>query len=274
MNRLLNFFSWLLFPWKFFRLFALLLKEQFGLDFKKFFLAIFYTHRYLYGYFKYRRHYKGRMSINPCLTDHKSNAGDVASEYFINDLFVAQKIFHNRPRKHVDIGSRLDGFVAHVASYREIEVFDIRPLSCGSKNINFKRVDMMKSLNGEYINYVDSISCIHALEHFGLGRYGDSISTEGFTNGLLNIIDMLKINGLLYLSVPVGIERVEFNSHRVLDPIKLVDFSRNYGLILQEFYFIEDGAVKKRINLTKGLKFVSAKRYTLGTFIFKKTFLL
>jgi len=29
----------------------------------------------------------------------------------------------------VDIGSRVDGFVAHVASFREIEVFDVRPIS-------------------------------------------------------------------------------------------------------------------------------------------------
>ena len=39
-------------------------------------------------------------------------------------------------KRHVDIGSRLDGFVAHVASFREIEVLDIRPLKVNKhKNI-------------------------------------------------------------------------------------------------------------------------------------------
>jgi len=268
--KLFTFYTWLLFPLKFIKRSSLLLKEQFGLDFKKCFFAIFYSYRYLYGYYKYRLNYKGRMSFNPCLSDHISNAGDVASEYFINDLFVAQKIFHNKPQKHIDIGSRLDGFVAHVASFREIEVFDIRPLLCRSKNIIFKRVDMMKPLNKKYLDYADSISCIHALEHFGLGRYGDSICTEGFANGLLNIIDMLKNNGLLYLSVPVGLERVEFNSHRILDPIKVVDFCRIHKLTLQKFYIVEDGTVHKRKNSIKALKLVSTKRYALGTFMFKK----
>ena len=38
-------------------------------------------------------------------------------------------IYAARPEKHVDVGSRVDGFVAHVASFREIEVFDVRPIA-------------------------------------------------------------------------------------------------------------------------------------------------
>ena len=39
------------------------------------------------------------------------------------DKFVS----FNNPLKHVDVGSRIDGFVAHLACMREVEVFDIRP---------------------------------------------------------------------------------------------------------------------------------------------------
>jgi hypothetical protein len=61
----------------------------------------------------------------------------------------------------------VDGFVAHVSIYREIEVFDIRPLDNKVDGIIFRQADLMK-LDEKYIDYCDSISCLHAIEHFGL----------------------------------------------------------------------------------------------------------
>ena len=63
------------------------------------------------------------------LSDYNDSAGNNKGHYFHQDLLVAQSIFENKPRRHIDIGSRIDGFVAHVASFREIEVLDIRDLS-------------------------------------------------------------------------------------------------------------------------------------------------
>jgi len=62
------------------------------------------------------------------LDDRFDQSGTASGHYFHQDLLVASRIFINNPEKHVDIGSRIDGFVAHVASFREIEVFDIRSL--------------------------------------------------------------------------------------------------------------------------------------------------
>jgi hypothetical protein len=66
-------------------------------------------------------------------------------------------------------------------------------------------------------NYCDSVSCLHALEHFGLGRYGDKIDIYSLEKGLSNLVKLLAKDGLLYLSVPIGKERIEFNAHRVMD---------------------------------------------------------
>ena len=60
-----------------------------------------------------------------------------------------------------------------------------------------------------------SVSCLHALEHFGLGRYGDPIDVDGWLAGLNSLAEVVERNGLLYLSVPVGLQRIEFNAHRV-----------------------------------------------------------
>ena len=49
----------------------------------------------------------------------------------------------------------------------------------------------------------DSVSCLHALEHFGLGRYGDKIEPKGHKYGIQNFSDIMVKNGILYLSVPI-----------------------------------------------------------------------
>jgi len=66
--------------------------------------------------------------LYPCLGDRFAQSGTASGHYFHQDLLIARRIFLNNPELHVDIGSRIDGFVAHVASFRKIEMFDIREL--------------------------------------------------------------------------------------------------------------------------------------------------
>lgn len=171
--------------------------------------------------------------LYPCLLDKYEDSGDFTGHYFHQDLLVARRIYENSPNVHVDIGSRVDGFVAHVAAFREIKVFDIRPLDdIRVRNISFVQADMMKPVKHEYIDYCDSISCLHALEHFGLGRYGDPVDFDGYLTGLENIGKMLKKNGTLFLSVPIGPQRIEFNAHRVFSIEFLLRYlSQSYEVI-------------------------------------------
>ena len=76
---------------------------------------------------------------NPILNDRYSESGAMAVHYFHQDLYVARLIFENNPIKHVDIGSRIDGFVAHVASFRNIEIIDIRDIKNNIENISFRQ---------------------------------------------------------------------------------------------------------------------------------------
>jgi len=174
----------------------------------------------------------------PILDEKYVSAGAASGHYFHQDLLVAHKIFKKKPIKHVDVGSRIDGFVAHVASFREIELFDIRPLPEKILNVKFVKMDLME-MDFKFLNYCESISCLHVLEHFGLGRYGDPINYEGFLIGFNNLHQILKKSGIFYFSVPIGPQRIEFNAHRV--------FSINYLLSLfdkkfeiQSFSFVDD----------------------------------
>ena len=142
-------------------------------------------------------------------------AGQATGHYFHQDLLVAREIYRRRPRRHIDVGSSIYGFVSHVASFREIEVLDVRPVTTPVVGITFVQQDVMQ-LGPEWAAAADSVSCLHALEHFGLGRYGDPVDYEGWRRGLDGLGAILEPGGTLYLSVPTGHQqRVEFNAHRV-----------------------------------------------------------
>lgn len=174
----------------------------------------------------------------PILHDRSEEGGTASGHYFHQDLYVARMIYDKKPKKHVDIGSRVDGFVAHVAVFREIEVLDIRPLENKIKNIKFKTMDCM-NITQEMTNYCDSISSLHAIEHFGLGRYGDPIDYYGHLKALDNIAVMLQKGGIFYLSVPIGPQRIEFNAHRVFSIGYLLD-ELNTNFYLESFSYVND----------------------------------
>ena len=175
----------------------------------------------------------------PRLGDRFEDSGTAKGHYFHQDLLVARRINLNNPQRHVDVGSRIDGFVAHVAAFRAIEVIDIRPLPNNIPNVIFMRADLMAPVQDSFYEYCDSLSCLHALEHFGLGRYGDPINYDGYILGLNNLFCMLKKGGKLYFSVPIGPQRIEFNAHRIFSVSYLLDcFEGKYRI--DQFSFVDD----------------------------------
>lgn len=158
--------------------------------------------------------------------------------------------------------------MAHVASFREIEVLDIRHLpKSPHKNVVFRNADLM---NPQASLTADSISCLHTLEHFGLGRYGDPIAVDGFDRGVANLVSLVDRNGTLYVSFPIGEkEQVQFNAHRILHPkYILLNSSIQKHMILERFDFVEDeGNLHCKASIdadTKGLK------YGCGIYTFRR----
>ncbi len=177
--------------------------------------------------------------LYPCLEDRLADGGTASGHYFHQDLLVARRIFLNNPGSHVDVGSRVDGFVAHVASFRRIKVIDIRPITSTIPNIEFVQADLMQPLKANLVGHTDSLSCLHALEHFGLGRYGDPVSYDGYLVGLDNLHKILQSGGKLYFSVPIGPQRIEFDAHRVFSVSYLLEcFAGKYRI--DQFSFVDD----------------------------------
>ena len=166
----------------------------------------------------------------------------------------------------MDIGSRIDGFVSHIASFRKLEVFDIRKNKINNKNIEFNNIDI-QNLDKTYYNYSDSVSCLHTIEHMGLGRYGDQIDPYGHKKAFLNLINLTKTNGILYVSFPIAKNsRVEFNAHRVFNPLEIFNWSENFKLINFD-YIDDDGLLKESIDV-KG-NFFGDLNYGCGIYTLK-----
>ena len=177
---------------------------------------------------------KGKDSVfyfgktRPILNERFAESGKMSGHYFHQDLLVARKIFENNPARHIDIGSRVDGFVAHLAVFRKVEVLDIRHQLSTVRNIAYRKADLMQ-LPEDLRDCCDSVSSLHVIEHFGLGRYGDPVDYWGYLKAIHNITKMLRRGGKFYFSVPIGEQRIEFNSHRI--------FSLGYllGILEQSF---------------------------------------
>lgn len=179
----------------------------------------------------------------PFFADRYGSAGEASGHYFHQDLYVAREIFRRNPDRHVDVGSSIYGFVSHVASFRTIEVLDIRPFDNAIDGISFIQQDIM-NIDPSLQNSTDSLSCLHALEHFGLGRYSDPVDYLGWQKGLTSLTSMVKAGGILYLSVPTGsVQRVEFNAHRVFSIPFLRGHLEEHFEIEQLAFVLDDGTL-------------------------------
>ena len=202
------------------------------------------------------------------LNDFYSESGICSGDYFHQDLLVAKLINKNKPKRHIDVGSRIDGFVAHVACFREIEVIDIRILSIKNhNNIKFLKFDIMKKTE---FPKTDSLSCLHAIEHFGLGRYGDLINIRGHILALNNLISMLEKDGTFYLSFPIGQKNeVHFNNQRIFNP----NYFLNLKIVKENLDFIRFDYINQKGDLycqKNILDFLNNEEYGCGIFTFKK----
>ena len=246
---------------------------NFGFNFIKF-LNIRYFPRYIKNYIEFIKKVKiisGNFFFLPVLGEHKKTSGNLTKHYFYQDLIVASYIFKKTPKTHVDIGSRIDGFVAHLASFRKVEVFDIRPNNFQFHNIIFKKKNINK-FDKSLINYCDSLSCLHTLEHIGLGRYGDEIDVQGHIKALLNLSKIVKPNGNIYLSYPISVKsKIYFNSERIFNYQEILEWINNYDIKLKlvNFDFIDDN---EKVYLNTNLENLSLKNieYGCGIYTLKK----
>ena len=203
--------------------------------------------------------------LYPVLGEFSAQAGAASGHYFHQDLWAARRIYLARPSAHVDVGSRIDGFISHLLTFMNVSVVDIRALRSDVVGLTFTQADAT-DLTGFPDSSVESLSSLHAVEHFGLGRYGDPVDPEACFKAMRAFSRVLKPGGRLYFSVPVGAEHLQFNAHRVFAPPTILASFQELSLV--SFCAVDDsGRFHEHADPTE----YEAATWSCGLFEFTKT---
>lgn len=170
----------------------------------------------------------------PCLAD-RTQTTPIDPQYFYQAVWATGKIRAAAARLHVDVGSEVN-FVGMLSTMLPVEFVDIRPLPVEVENLTCRKGSIVS------LPYADasaaSVSCMHVLEHIGLGRYGDAIDPEGTHKGCRELARILAPGGSLYVSIPIGTPRVKFNGLRVFSVEEILAYFR--GLDLADMAFVDN----------------------------------
>lgn len=205
--------------------------------------------------------------LYPIISDRYADAG-IMDAYFWQDLWAAKLVYQSGVKTHFDIGSRIDGFIAHLLAMDiNVTLIDVREFPAKVENLHTIVSDAtrLSQLEDESI---DSMSALCSLEHFGLGRYGDPIDPEACFTCFEAIQRKLKEGASLYISVPIGKERVEFNAHRVFYAKTIVECFNQMDLVELSYAF--DSGIEYQIALSKYDNDLCKRHLGFGLFYFVK----
>lgn len=185
--------------------------------------------------------------------------------YVLHTAWAARQVAALNPEEHVDVSSSLY-FVAQMSAFMPVRFHDFRPPDLGLPGLSCGRADLM-ALPFED-GSLPSLSCMHVIEHVGLGRYGDALDPEGDRKAAAELSRVLAPGGVLLMVVPVGRPRVVFNAHRVYACGQVCELFG--GLDLDGFALIPDD--EKAGGLLPGADFAlaDAQGYGCGCFRFVK----
>jgi len=170
----------------------------------------------------------------PCLVDWTPTT-PFDPHYFYQGAWLARHVAAKRPARHVDVGSSVLT-LSVLSAQTEVLFVDYRPLAAGLPGLaaiggDIKRLPFADAS-------IASLSCLHVIEHIGLGRYGDPLDARGSHRAAAELARVLAPGGRLYLSVPIGRERTCFNAHRVFAPETVVGMA--VPLRLESFALVDD----------------------------------
>lgn len=200
----------------------------------------------------------------PCLRDKTAETG-FDRHYIYHPAWAARVLAQTLPECHIDISSSLH-FCTMVSAFVPVRFYDYRPAELDLSNLTSTPADLC-ALSFPDAS-VDSISCMHVVEHVGLGRYGDPLDPNGDLKAIDELKRVLAPGGSLLFVVPIGQPRIMFNAHRIYAYRQIIEYF--LGLELVEFSLIpdkpEDGGLLRHASQEQA----DAQNYGCGCFWFRK----
>lgn len=147
----------------------------------------------------------------PCLGEDTRTTG-FDRHYIYHPAWAARVLRQTLPREHVDISSTLH-FCSLVSAFLPVRFYDYRPAPLQLSGLRCGRADLTGLPFPDHS--IESLSCMHTVEHVGLGRYGDPLDPDGDRKAMRELERVLAYGGDLLFVVPVGRPRLLFNAHRI-----------------------------------------------------------
>ncbi len=200
--------------------------------------------------------------LHPQLGDRTATTSFDA-HYVYHPAWAARILAQTKPAEHVDISSSLT-FCAMLSAFVPVRFYDYRPAALQLSGLQTGAADLTRLPFAD--GSIASLSCMHVIEHVGLGRYGDPLDAQGDCKALAELKRVLAPGGNLLLVVPVGRPRVCYNAHRIYSREQIE--RELAGLTLQQFALLPDSAQELIVDASSTL--VSRQEYGCGCFWFKK----
>ena len=174
------------------------------------------------------------IEINPHLHDNTTTT-NFDAHYIYHPAWAARVVRKIKPEVHVDFSSTLH-FCSILSAFQKVKFYDYRPAELKLDNLESYKCDLNK-LEFED-NSLDSISCMHTIEHIGLGRYGDKIDPNADYKAISELKRVTTQHGNLLIVVPIGKPKLVFNAHRIYSYELIIDMMEGFNL--KEFSMIYD----------------------------------
>lgn len=182
---------------------------------------------YVFDFIKFKKYSKknNRFILNwknrwPILYDKTVSTG-FCREYIYHTGWASRVLANTKPEIHTDISSSLY-FVSIASAFVPIDFYDYRPANLDLNNVKSKQGDLMNLPFNDFS--IKSLSCMHVVEHVGLGRYGDSIDSQGDLKAIKELQRVLAKDGNLLFVVPMGKPQIKFNAHRVYSYDQIINY--------------------------------------------------
>ena len=180
------------------------------------------------------------MDMSPYLDDATADL-QIEPHYTYHTAWAARMLSKIDVDLHIDISSHRF-FATLVSAFVPVDYYEYRPAKVYLSGLNSKQADIMCLPFSD--ESVLSISCMHVVEHIGLGRYGDPIDWYGDKKAFGELTRVLSKKGSLLFVVPMAeVYRIEFNGQRVYDYQTLKSWFDEYAVQVVEFSLIPDNAV-------------------------------
>lgn len=209
-----------------------------------------------------KRFSSGIVDFFPCVSDKTPTTG-FDKHYIYHPAWAARVLSKTKPHEHVDISSILY-FSSIISAFIPTRFYDYRPPNLVLDNLVVGSLDICSLPFAD--NSIESLSCMHTVEHIGLGRYGEKIDPDGDIKAINELKRVLRPGGNLLFVVPIGKPRIQFNAHRIYSYSQILGLFS--GLTLKEFSLISQYGNGIIYNSSEEL--ADKERYGCGCFLFTK----